>query len=71
MKKLRYIAPKTEVINLNLSSPIALDDLFTASQEEESKDPYAGAKESGIWDDIDDDSNYTGPDLWSDEEDED
>jgi hypothetical protein len=66
MKKLSYIAPETEVINLNLSSPITLDDLFTASQEEESKDPYAGAKEMG---DIGDD--FSNPNLWDDDEDDD
>lgn len=52
MKKILYIAPQTEVVVLRLSAPLTLDDLFTGSQEEENKDPYAGAKENdGLFDD--------------------
>ena len=61
MKKIQYIAPQTEVVVLRLSAPLTLDDLFTESQEEESKDPWVGAKENGgffdeepfgsLWDD--------------------
>lgn len=53
MKKILYIAPQTEVVVLHLSAPLTLDDLFTESQEEESKDPYAGAKDNGgLFDDF-------------------
>ena len=61
MKKILYIAPQTEVVVLRLSAPLTLDDLFTESQDEESKDPWVGGKENdgffdvepfgSIWDD--------------------
>lgn len=69
MKKLLYNRPETVVVKLHLSSPITLDDLFTASQEEENKDPYAGAKEMGA--DFDEEQTYTSPNLWDDAADED
>lgn len=61
MKKMLYNRPETVVVMLRLSSPITLDDLFTGSQREESKDPYAGAKESG--DSFENDEE--GGNMWS------
>lgn len=69
MKKMLYNRPETVVVMLRLSSPITLDDLFTGSQGEESKDPYAGAKETGA--DFDEEQTYTSPNLWDDVTDED
>ena len=72
MKKLLYNRPETVVVKLHLSSPITLDDLFTASQEEENKDPYAGAKEMGdISVDVEDEKLYSNPNLWDGATDED
>lgn len=49
MKKSIYITPETEVVLLNLTDTVMLDDLFGGESEqgEDNQSPWAGGKEFG------------------------